>query len=151
MIWGKVSALCPGTNQVEGIFQCLSILMRRAAPTRPNSPREMALSDRARKPPIQSESASKSKVRQTVTLASIGVSLPGGFSGFVPVQRFQFFEALLQLLVLVSKLVQVLAHPRVLLGTVAALAKRGDCSACAPLDSAIEVAVGQPPQRGYRT
>src|SRR5580704_8279551 len=43
----------------------------RLAPTTPNSPREIALGEEAWKLPIQTEMASKSKVRQTLTFFAI--------------------------------------------------------------------------------
>src|SRR5260370_37175407 len=61
-------------NQVERIFASWSIVSSRSAPTRPNSPREIALSELARNPPSHSEIASKSKLRQTEIFFSIMVT-----------------------------------------------------------------------------
>src|ERR1700730_8217883 len=51
--------------QVERISHSRNMRSTRSAPTRPNSPREIALIDFERKVPIHSDIASKSKVRQT--------------------------------------------------------------------------------------
>src|SRR6185437_16195587 len=73
------SAVCPGTNQVEGIFHSRSMSSSRRAPTTPNSPREIALGEVAWKLPIQTEIASKSKVRQTVTFFALAFFVIGEF------------------------------------------------------------------------
>src|SRR5581483_3024906 len=58
----------------EGIFHPRSISSRRRAPTSPNSPREIALGEVAWKLPIQTEIASKSKVRHTLTFFAMADS-----------------------------------------------------------------------------
>src|SRR5579884_4306686 len=59
----------------------------RSTPTTPNSPREILLGEVALYGPIQSEMASKSKVRQTVPRASAMSSSPGSGSSDPSGQR----------------------------------------------------------------
>src|SRR5271155_3809194 len=137
-------------NQVERIPHSRIIAISRSAPTRPNSPREIALSELARKPPIQSEMASKSKVRQTEIFFSItGYSASGWFVARER-ERFNLLQPLLQLLVVVAQLVHIFAQPLAFLDAAAAFADRCDRVVGVTLDTPVEIAIGQPPQRRQR-
>src|SRR5580704_10684500 len=97
-------------NQVERIRHSRSIAISRSAPTRPNSPREIALSERAPNPPIHNEIASKSKVRQTEIFFSLSIAIAPGSGRLVACERLDLFEPLLQLLVVVAQLVDIFAQ-----------------------------------------
>src|SRR5215472_6999340 len=131
-------------NQVERIPHSRIIARSRSAPTRPNSPRDTALSDLARNPPSHSEIASKSNVRHTEIFFSIAIA-PSRL--LVARERLDLFQPLLQLLVLVAQLVEVLAQALALLDPGAAFVDRGDRVVGVALDTSVEVAIGQPSQR----
>src|SRR5713226_1350169 len=133
-------------NQVERMFASRSNVISRSAPMRPNSPREIALSEVARNPPSHSEIASKSKVRQTEIFFSIVIAPGSGL--FFARERLDLLEPLLQLLVLFPELVDIFAQPLTLFDPAAALADRCDRLVRVALDAAIQIAIGQPAQCG---
>src|SRR5271163_1641053 len=65
-------------------------------------------------------------------------------------QRFDLFETLLKLLVVVAQLVEILAEALTLLDAAAALANRCDGVVGVALDAAVEVAIGETPQSRQR-
>src|SRR5580700_1715113 len=137
-------------NQVERIRHSRSIAISRSAPTRPNSPREIALNERAPNPPSHSEMASKSKVRQTEIFVWLPIAIAPRSNRLIACERLDLFEPLLQLLVVVAQLVDVFAQSLPFLDARAALADRRDRVVGVALDAAVEIAIGQPSQRRQR-